>query len=167
MSVCCVIDNRSPFRAPEDSDFVVDVTPTMSIPEVLQAIYDELLNQPGLPPRMTLMRIGSHGTPGALQLGTGLNVTTTVAFSRARAWFEYSNTPPPERLSPPRGQGIEIHGCNAAEGLEGADFLRAMAQNTRQVVTAGTGTQRDDFNWRFEGPTLMASEDGTFLPWGQ
>jgi hypothetical protein len=170
-----LMDSRSPmisdvpqgFSPGHFEVFIQDHRATLA--QVVQAVIEALsahllqVSNSGQTPvfRFAWMRIRAHGTPGRVQLGSGLNVSTVAPFAPLRNRFLHSAQP---GQSPQPGQGIEIHSCNvAANEPVGPNFLMALATVTGQCVTGAVMQQYSDPRWGYEGPTVTAHpHDGFF-----
>lgn len=140
---------------------------TMTIPEVVATIVRFIHDSfPGNPFRsIGTLLIGAHGQPGSLRLGTGVDASTAAEFGRLSPFFAHQDTPPPaDGITPIWGQGIELHGCNVAQGALGEGLLAAMARATHQIVKGGHALQYRDPCWNYEGGQVTSAFfDGSFL----
>jgi hypothetical protein len=141
--------------------------PTMTIPEVVATIVQFIGDSfPGNPFRsIGTLFIGAHGQPGRFRLGTGVDASNAAEFGRLSPFFAFQDTPPPvDGITPIWGQGIELHGCNVAQGALGEGLLSAMARATHQIVKGGHVLQYRDECWNYEGGQVTSAFfDGSFL----
>ena len=89
-----------------------------------------------------VLRILAHGSSGYIELGTGMR------HGQARPFFSLAHYMTPAHL---RGRGIEIHGCNVAEGWHGTHLLQAIADAAGVPVSASSAQQSPDTRFHFEG----------------
>lgn len=91
-----------------------------------------------------MLRILAHGTPGHIELGTG------VRHGQARQFSSLAHYMTPAHL---RGQGVQIHGCNVGQGRHGTQLLQAIADAVGMPVSASPVVQTPDTHFHFEGST--------------
>jgi hypothetical protein len=89
-----------------------------------------------------MLRIICHGAPAYLELGAGVRMREAEFFANIRQAMTPSHL---------RGRGIEIHGCNVAEGARGRRFVTRIATRVALPVVASTQVQQADNMFRFEG----------------
>jgi len=93
-----------------------------------------------------MLRIICHGAPAFLQLGAG------VRMREVRFFRNIKQAMTPAHL---RGRGIEIHGCNVAEGRRGRRFVEQISGAVELPVVASTQVQQADNMFRFEGTGIV------------
>ena len=93
-----------------------------------------------------MLRIVCHGAPGYLQLGAG------VGNREVRFFRDVRQAMTPAHL---RGRGIEIHGCNVAEGRSGRRFVGRIASSVALPVVASPNVQYADNMFDFEGSEIV------------
>lgn len=91
-----------------------------------------------------VLRILAHGSPGYIELGTG------VRLRQARLFSGLAHYMTPAHL---RGRGVQIHGCNVGQGPHGTQLLQAIADAVDMPVSASPVVQAPDTHFRFEGGT--------------
>ena len=114
-----------------------------SVESLLQRVIDRVPN----PWSIYMLRILAHGSPGFIQLGTG------VRQGQARLFSRLAHHMTPERL---RGRGVQIHGCNVGQGRRGARLLQSIANAIGTPVAASPVVQTPDTRFRFEGSATTA-----------
>ncbi|HUF04361.1 MAG TPA: DUF4347 domain-containing protein [Aridibacter sp.] len=93
-----------------------------------------------------MLRIICHGAPAYLELGAG------VRSRELRFFGTIKRAMTPAHL---RGKGIEIHGCNVAEGRSGMRFVESIAGRIALPVAASPNIQYADNLFRFEGSEII------------
>lgn len=93
-----------------------------------------------------MLRIVCHGAPAYLELGAG------VARRQLRHFRTIRHSMTPAHL---RGRGVEIHGCNVAEGSQGRAFVQRIASLISLPVVASPNVQYADNQFRFEGSDVV------------
>ena len=96
-----------------------------------------------------MLRIICHGAPAYLELGAG------VGMRQVRFFRNIAHSMTPAHL---RGRGIEIHGCNVAEGASGRRFVQRIANHIALPVVASPNIQQADNMFRFEGSEVARIE---------
>ncbi|REJ76415.1 MAG: DUF4347 domain-containing protein [Acidobacteria bacterium] len=114
--------------------------------EPFQALSRRISQTVSNPWSIWMLRIICHGAPAFLQLGAGVGRREVRHFRNIR----HSMTP-----SHLRGRGIEIHGCNVAEGTQGRRFVQQIATAINLPVVASPHIQQADNMFRFEGGDLL------------
>ncbi|WP_196233176.1 peptidoglycan-binding protein [Sphingomonas segetis] len=122
--------------------------------------------------QIMLLRIVGHGASGvqAISMGVG-GWVETVGSKEVRHFYPHQTTSMSASnvaTLPPSLRGIfgswgnlELHGCHVAQGPQGREFVRKLADVVGVPVTAGKGTQRSGL--RFLGSTFTAAPDGRTL----
>ncbi|QQS40127.1 MAG: DUF4347 domain-containing protein [Acidobacteriota bacterium] len=93
-----------------------------------------------------MLRIICHGAPAYLELGAGVRRRELRFFGTIRRAMTPSHL---------RGKGIEIHGCNVAEGSAGIRFVESIARSIELPVAASPNMQYADNLFRFEGSDIV------------
>lgn len=91
-----------------------------------------------------MLRILAHGSPGYIELGTGVRLRQARVFSSLAQYMT------PAHL---RGRGVQIHGCNVGQGRIGTQLLQAIADAVGMPVSASSVVQTPDPHFHFEGST--------------
>lgn len=117
--------------------------------ETFRQIVGRIVEAAGTPWNIYMLRIISHGAPAYLELGTGITNTQVRNFRN----LKHSMTP--SRLN---GRGVEIHGCNVAEGRRGRRFVQGIANLIDLPVVASPDTQYADNRFQFEGNSITRVE---------
>ena len=99
-----VFDERCPISRPATThrrgtvvdSFIVRQTDT------IQNVVETIVQHARTERNIWMLRICGHGYPGQVQLGRGLDITTTCWFLEAAGYFT------------PGGPGIELHSCLVA-----------------------------------------------------
>jgi hypothetical protein len=112
----------------------------------IQSLIQRVISLVPHPWSIYMLRIVAHGYPGSLDLGTGLNR------SRAMLFHPLGHFMTPTHLG---GRGIQIHGCNVAEGPAGRAFLQALANAVQMPVSGGVMVQIPDSRFHFEGDAAV------------
>ena len=115
----------------------------------IQFLIQQATGLVGTPWSIWMLRILAHGSPGYIQLGTGVEASQARNFSLLAQYMT------PQRMN---GRGVQIHGCNVGEGRYGRHLLQALADAVGMPVTASTKVQRPDTNFLFEGGPSITVE---------
>ena len=150
---------------------LVNVQATDSLQTIVNRIITAVQNERSI----WLLRIVSHGYPGGLRLGKGVNAGNASLFNSLAPYFTLG------------GRGIELHACRVAGSMRvvnfdgslgdsthasaprgtsgpGGAFLSALARATGVSVIGGYDTQDQDSEYRWEGRgTMTADPDGSTL----
>jgi Domain of unknown function (DUF4347) len=134
------------------ADSVVEmVAPTDTFADLVLRVASRVAN----PWSIYLLRIMCHGSPGYLELGTG------VGMDEARHFEGLAHYMTPARM---RGQGVQIHGCEVAHGARGHRFLQRVANRVGMPVAGSDRIQYADRGFVWDGPpTVFEPRDGSAL----
>lgn len=110
----------------------------------VESLIEQVIAQVRTPWTIYLLRILAHGSPGYMELGTG------VQHGQARLFSRLAHYMTPTHL---RGRGVQIHGCNVGQGRHGTQLLQAIADAVGMPVSASPTVQIPDTHFHFEGST--------------
>jgi len=121
----------------------------------IEQMVQDVINRVGRNGRLALLRLHSHGAPGAMNISAGHENMDAHMSSLAASTLGYSG-PILDRLGPyfMRAGSMELMGCNVGQGAQGRQLLDGACRRVMVPVTAAVLTQYGGGNdtWRFEGP---------------
>lgn len=127
----------------EDAKILI-ARPNESLIEITARVIDEVQTHWTI----YLLRIIAHGSPGYLELGTGVSRPQARNFSRIARYFT------PSHLN---GRGVEIHGCSVAGGTSGRALLQGIADAVGMPVAGSPDWQAADNRFQFEGNLIRVA----------